>query len=107
MTLPWMLPSSALYGLLQTGPGRRTQMAELLLHPCPRLLTRPDGTPATQAQAAGHPLRSFKNPPRILDLFQESWRILQDFENLPNNLGGPCNTGFTDGLHCKNVGDVG
>ena len=76
MTLPRMLPSSALYGLPQAGTGQRTQMAELLLHPCPRLrqrlLTRPDGAPATQAQAAGHPLRSLKNPPRILDLFRES-----------------------------------
>ena len=77
--------------------GRCTQMAELLLPPCPRLrqrlLTRPDGTPAAQAQAAGHPLRSFENPPRILDLFRESWRILQDFENLSNILGGTLQDG--------------
>lgn len=45
-------------------------------------------TPVAQAQAAGHPLRSFENPQRILDLFRESWRILKDFENLSNILGG-------------------
>ena len=43
------------------GTGRRTQIAELLLHPCPRLrqrlLTRPDGTHAAQAQAAGHHMK--------------------------------------------------
>ena len=36
-------------------------MAELLLHPCPRLrqrlLTRPDGTHDAQAQAAGHHMK--------------------------------------------------
>ena len=63
MTLPRMLPSSALYGLPQAGTGQRTQMAELLLHPCPRLrlrqrlLTRPDGTHAAQAQVAGHHMK--------------------------------------------------
>lgn len=41
---------------------------------------------------------SFKNPSRILDLFQKSWRFLQDFENISNNLGGTRNTGGTDGL---------
>ena len=37
-------------------------------------------------------LTSFDNPPRILDLFQESWSVLQDFENISNILEGT--------LHC-------
>ena len=50
-------------------------------------------TPVAQAQAAGHPLGSFENPQRIQDLFRESWRILQDFENLSNILGGTLQDG--------------
>ena len=45
------------------------------------------GMPSANSQAEGHPLTSYKNLPRILELFQESWRILQDFKNLSNNLG--------------------
>ena len=35
------------------------------------------------------------------DLFQESWSVLQDFENISNNLEGTCNTCFADGLRCN------
>ena len=45
-------------------------------------------TPSVQSQAEWHSLTSFENPPRILYLFQESWSVLQDFENISNILEG-------------------
>ena len=47
-------------------------------------LTRPDGTASAQSQAEEHPVTSFEESPRLPDLIQESWRSLQDFENISN-----------------------
>ena len=51
-------------------------------------LTRPDGTASAQSQAEEHPVTSFEDSPRFPYLFQESWRTLQDFENISNILEG-------------------
>ena len=42
--------------------------------------------PFAHSYEEGYPLTSFENPPKFMDLFQEFWRILQDFENISNIL---------------------